>query len=239
VLATLGIATSFWVNVGLLTVGILATSQIRLPSSARPTSRSAAQGLVAGFRYALTQVSVRTLLILIAGVALLGHSHHHLMALFARDVLDVGPTGLGWMLTAPAAGTIVAGLTLGTIGNLSQKGRWLLRLLAVYGVVLLAFAAADHLGLALAMLFVVGATHTAATSLAHTLLQETTEDRMRGRVMGFYMAATQGIGSLGALPGGVLAQLFGAPIAVGLGALGVLLLVFLLAVPTTILRRLD
>jgi MFS family permease len=161
------------------------------------------------------------------------------MPLFARNVLEAGPTGLGWMMTAPAAGTIAAALILGAMGSLSHKGRWMLRLLAIYGVMLLGFAAAGQLSLALAMLFLVGATHTAASSLAHTLLQEATEDRMRGRVMGFYVAATQGVGSLGALPLGVLAQVLGAPVAVAMGAVGVLVLVFLLAVPTPVLRRLD
>jgi MFS family permease len=89
------------------------------------------------------------------------------------------------------------------------------------------------------VLVLVGVAATASTTLANTLVQEEVADRMRGRVMGFYMAATQGMTPLGALPGGLLAEVFGGPFAVGLGAGCLLLLLLTLTLRTDAVRRLN
>jgi MFS-type transporter involved in bile tolerance (Atg22 family) len=91
----------------------------------------------------------------------------------------------------------------------------------------------------LVLLIVVGAAATAATALANTLLLENVADEMHGRVMAFYMDATQGCSQLGALPVGVLAQAIGPSLAVDLSAAVSLLVIVGLAAHARVLRRLD
>jgi hypothetical protein len=92
----------------------------------RTSTRSPWQGLASGARYAWGQPSVRALLLAVAGVSLFGRSYTQLMPVFARDVLAVGPGGLGLLLTMPGLGTILAALGLATAGAVPHKGRWLL-----------------------------------------------------------------------------------------------------------------
>ena len=183
----------------------------------RVSTRSPWQGLAAGARYIWEQPSVRGLLLATAGISRPGRSYTQLMPLFARDVLHVGPTGLGCLLTMPV-GTILAALGLRPPGAVPRKGRLFLAASIVLAITLAIFAASTVFLLSLGVLVLVGIAATASTTLANTLVQEEVADRVRGRVMGFYMAATQGMTPLGALPGGLLAELFGGPFAVGLGA---------------------
>ena len=104
---------------------------------------------------------------------------------------------------------------------------------------LVAFAGSRSFGLSLGVLVIVGAAGTATLTLGNTLLQQTVSDRLRGRVMGFWMVCTQGVGTLGALPAGVVAELWGAPLAVAVNA-GLLLVVLVgLAASRGGIRRLS
>ena len=240
ILATWGTPGNFYLNAGSDLVNLVLLLLIRVPAAPlRASTRSPWQGLASGARYAWGQPSVRALLLAVAGVSLFGRSYTQLMPVFARDVLAVGPGGLGLLLTMPGLGTILAALGLATAGNLPHKGRWFLAAATALGVALLVFAFSTRFVLSLAVLLVVGAAGTASSTLSNTLLQEQVDDRRRGRVMGFYMAATQGASPLGALPGGLLAELWGGPAAVGLGALGLLALVITLGTRTDAVRRLS
>jgi MFS family permease len=151
------------------------------------------------------------------------------MPVFARDVYHVGPEGLGLLLTMPAAGTIAAALALAVAGQVARKGRLFLATALALALALFAFALCPLFGLALPVLVAIGAAGTATLTLGNTLLQQTVEERLRGRVMGFWMACTQGMSPLGALPAGVVAEVAGAPVAIALSAGGLLLLLLALA----------
>ncbi len=240
ILAAWGTAGNFYLNVASDVVSLALLLAIHVPAAPpRASTRSPWQGLASGACYSWQQPSVRGLLLAVAGVSLFGRSYNQLMPVFARDVLAVGPGGLGLLLTAPGLGTIIAALGLASVRNLPNKGRWFLGTSGLLALLLLAFAASTAFVLSLGILLVVGVTATASTTLSNTLLQEEVADRVRGRVMGFYMAATQGASPLGALPGGVLAELWGAPVAVGLGALCLLALVLALSARTDAIRRLS
>jgi MFS family permease len=240
ILAAWGTPGNFYVNAGSDVVSLVLLLLVRVPAlPPRVSTRSPWQGLASGARYIWEQPSVRALLLASAGISLLGRSYTQLMPLFARDVLDVGPTGLGLLLTMPGLGTILAALGLASAGAVPQKGGWFLAASSVLAIALAIFAASTHFLLSLGVLVLVGLAATVSTTLANTLLQEEVADRMRGRVMGFYMAATQGMSPLGALPGGLLAEVFGGPFAIGLGAGCLLLLMLVLSLRTDALRRLN
>ena len=222
VVVTWGLAGNFYLNVVGQLLFLLALLCIRVPATP-PERRGTSpwDSLAEGARYTWRQPDVRMVLLLVTGVSLVGRSYPHIMPVFARDVYDVGPQGLGVMLAMTAIGTIVAGFGLGAAREL-PLARAFLAASAVLALALLWFAASPWFWLALVPLVVVGAALQAATAIGNTMLQQTTDDHLRGRVMSFYLAATWGGTRLGALPLGVLAQVVGAPLAIGLGAAALL-----------------
>ena len=218
VLGTWGIAGNFYVNAGSDLVSLLTLVLIRLPQVWREAPRRSAWAhLVEGTTYTWQDGRVRFLLLVAAALSLLGRSYTQLMPVFARDVFHVGPEGLGLLLTMPAIGTIGAGVAL-SVGSPRAPMRWLLISAAALGVSLALFALTTAFMLALAALTVVGGASSASATLANTLIQQVVPDSVRGRVMSFFMAATWGSWRLGALPAGLVAQVWGAPVATALSA---------------------
>jgi hypothetical protein len=218
-----GLVANFYLNVVGQLLFLLALLCIRVPAApTAPAATSPWDTLAEGARYAWRQPTVRAVLLLATGLGIVGRSYPYIMPVFARDVYEVGPQGLGLMLAAPAVGTILAGVALGAAGNL-PLARAFVAATAVLGLAILGFAASPTFWLALIPLAIHGAALQAATAVSTTLLQQTVDDRLRGRVMSFYLAATWGGTRVGALPIGLLAAVVGAPLAVGLSALALLL----------------
>lgn len=219
VLAAFGTVWNFYINVASDVVCLVAMLLMRLPREApRASTQSPWASLVQGARYSMCEVNVRTLLLATGTVCLLGRPYTQLMPVFARDVFRVGPEGLGVMLTMPSIGAILAVLGIGVIGEM-DVARWFLRSCVATALTLAAFAASPWYALSLVMLVGIGAATSAATALSNSMLLHVVDDRMRGRVMGYYMAATWGGWRLGALPTGLIAAVWGTPLAVGLCAL--------------------
>ena len=230
-----GIPANFYLNVAGQVLGLVTLLTLRgaVPLLAARTA-SPWESLAEGLRYAWQQPTVRTVLLLMTGVSMAGRSYPQIMPIFARDVYDVGPQGLGLMLTMTAVGTILAGVGLGAVQNLPLARAFVVGTAAI-GLALLWFAASPLFWLALVPLILVGATVQGVTAMGSTLLQQTVDDKLRGRVMSFYTASTWGGARMGALPIGFLAQEVGAPLALGLGA--VVLLAALLPVARSHLLR--
>jgi MFS family permease len=186
------------------------------PASSSPVRESPWQSLTQGTRYVLREANVRTLLLAVAALSLLGRPYTQLLPVFARDVFHTGPQELGVTLTMPAIGAVAAAFGLGLLESASTP--WLLAMSVAQALALGAFAASPLFGVPLALLFAMGATSAVASALANTLLLQLVEERMRGRVMGFFMAATWGGWRLGAFPAGLVAEGWGAQPALGLCA---------------------
>jgi hypothetical protein len=224
ILAVWGLPGSFNINVGSDFVSIFAILLVRVPAlSLRRAGSTGWSDVREGLAYCWRSERVRVLLMSIGIVTFLSRPYSQLMPAFARDVFNVGPQGLGWMLTVPALGTIAAGSGLSVIRRMSLVRSFVI-LVAALGLALVGFCVTRSFPLALGLLFVVGGCSTTSNTLINTLIQENVEERLRGRVMALFMAATWGMWRLGSLPVGVAAESFGPPVAVG-GAAVVLLLV--------------
>jgi predicted MFS family arabinose efflux permease len=184
------------------------------PSARRPTlTRSLLDGLhyLAQERLLVAVVS----LALVAGVFV--RPFQTLLPVFARDVLAVGATGLGF-LTAAAGG----GAVLGALGAASlHVHRY--RPAALAASLALPFAAAGFaltrsLVLSCVLLLGVGFCITALETVANSLTLVEVKDEFRGRVISLYTAASMGAPRVGGLQAGWLAGLWGAPLALALGA---------------------
>ncbi len=131
---------------------------------------------------------------------------------FNEDNLGGSAGSFGLLMAAPGLGAVTATLVLASMKNSERKGTLLLGSVFALGISLIALALAPSLWFALPILVVVGATQMAYMTTNQTVLQLSTPDEYRGRVMGIYML-NQGLLPLGSLFSGTIADVWSAPIA--------------------------
>jgi MFS family permease len=142
-----------------------------------------------------------------------------LLPVFARDVLDVGPAGLGVLRAAPAAGALCAALVLSRRPVHRRAGRTLLTVVALYGLTMIVFGLSETMWLSLLALAAGGSVDMVSVVLRQTILPLVTPDELRGRVTAVEMVFISASNELGAFESGVAAALLGAVPAVLLGGI--------------------
>jgi MFS family permease len=140
-----------------------------------------------------------------------------LLPVFAKDVLDVGPAGLGVLRAAPAVGALVSALVLTRRPVRKQAGRRLLTVVALYGLTMIVFGLSETMWLSLLALAAGGAVDMVSVVLRQTILPLVTPDALRGRVNAVEMVFISASNELGAFESGVAAALVGAVPAVLIG----------------------
>jgi predicted MFS family arabinose efflux permease len=159
------------------------------------------------------------------------------LSVFARDVLRIGPEGLGLLLAASGTGAVAGSLLVASGLQSTKAGRTIVIRTFVYGLVIVGVAASRSVYLSLPLLLMAGLLGANFMSANNALLQLRITDEIRGRVMGAYML-TWGLMPLGALPMGLVAGAAGAPIAVASGAALTSILVALVGLTSRGLRDL-
>ncbi len=162
-----------------------------------------------------------------------------LLPLYARDILRVGPFGLGLLRTAPAVGAAVMGAVLAYHPLRQRAGSTMLVSVAIFGLATIVFGVSRHFALSLAALVVTGAADMVSVVIRLTLVQLSTPAAMRGRVSAVNMAFINASNELGEFESGVTAALFGAVPAVIIGGAGTCLVVALWSWLFPALRRLE
>ena len=142
-----------------------------------------------------------------------------LLPVFARDVLGVGPAGLGVLRAAPAVGALCAAFVLAHRPVRRHAGRTLMIVVALYGLTIVVFGLSETMWLSLAALAVGGAVDTVSVVLRQTILPLVTPDELRGRVTAVEMVFISASNELGAFESGVAAALIGAVPAVVVGGI--------------------
>ena len=140
-----------------------------------------------------------------------------LLPVFAKDILHVGPAGLGILRAAPAVGALLAAIVLTRRPVRERAGRTLLVVVAVYGLSIVVFGLSTSMWLSLLALAVGGAADMVSVVLRQTILPLVTPDRLRGRVSAVEMVFISASNELGAFESGVAAALIGAVPAVVIG----------------------
>ena len=140
-----------------------------------------------------------------------------LLPVFAKDVLEVGPAGLGILRAAPAVGALLAAIVLTRRPVRERAGRTLLTVVAAYGVTIVAFGLSTTMWLSLLALAAGGAVDMVSVVLRQTILPLVTPDELRGRVNAVEMVFISASNELGAFESGVAAALVGAVPAVVIG----------------------
>jgi MFS family permease len=162
-----------------------------------------------------------------------------LLPIFARDILLVGPTGLGWLRAAPSIGAICITLGLAYLPPFTRAGRTLLLAVAGFGAATIVFGLSRSFWLSLVMLFALGGFDNISVVIRSTLLLTRTPQMMRGRIAAvnslFIVASNQ----LGGFESGVTAQFFGPTLSVVAGGIGTILVVLLVAWLWPEMRRMQ
>jgi MFS family permease len=222
IVAAWGVAGNFYINVvsDVVSLVVLLMMRVQVPPRAA-TGESNWAGFADGARYVLGSPQVRIMLISLTLLHLLARPYQQFLPVFARNIFDVGPQGLGLLLSMPSLGTILAGFGLAAL-HVKRPTRLFLALYAGVGLSLGAFALAPQFWMAVPLLLLVGASGSGAVTLSNTLLQQTLDDRYRGRVLSFVMVATWGSWRAAAFPIGLAAEAWGAPIAIAASAVALL-----------------
>jgi MFS family permease len=162
-----------------------------------------------------------------------------LLPIYARDILHVGPAGLGVLRSAPAAGAFLVAfaLTRRPIGR--HIGIKMFSAVAIFGLATILFGLSRNLALSLFALFVLGASDMVSVQVRSSLIQLATPDAMRGRVSAVSMLFIGASNELGEFESGGAAALVGTVPAVVLGGIGTLLVVAAWMKLFPPLRRVD
>jgi MFS family permease len=143
-----------------------------------------------------------------------------LLPIYARDILQTGPWGLGLLRSAPAIGALLMSVLLARYPLERRVGRTLFATIIVFGAATVVFGLSTHLVLSLAALSVLGAADVISMVIRFSLVQIRTPDAMRGRVSAVHSLFTGTSNQLGEFESGLTAALFGAVPAVLIGGLG-------------------
>jgi predicted MFS family arabinose efflux permease len=174
-----------------------------------------------GLRFAGRHRVIPRLLATAAAIAVFGTPAVTLAPLFARNLLGVGPEGLGGMLSAVGLGAVAMSLLLASLGDFRKKEVGILVAASAFAAALVGFASSRSFALSLVCLAVLGGAMTSAASLINTVLQQSAPDRLRGRVISLYALAWLGLVPLGNLQAGAVAERFGPAAALLVGAAGI------------------
>ena len=218
--AAYGTATLLLVVAGILILFV--------PRPAQRTMREPAnwETIVAGIRYIWREKIVLGAISLDLFAVLLGGATA-LLPVYARDILEVGPWGLGLLRSGPAIGAIAVAVYLTTHPLRDHAGLVMFLCVGVFGIGTIVFGVSTIVWLSVAALIVMGAVDMVSVYVRETLIQLWTPDQVRGRVNavnGVFVGASNELGEFRA---GVSAWMFGAVPAVVLGGVGTVIVTVL------------
>jgi len=236
VLAAYGAEVVYLLDAASFVAMIVALLLIRPRGAAAPATSVGLDALAEGFRFLWrTPILLGLMLADFLGTFFAGAML--LMPIFASELLDVGPQGLGMLFAAPAAGSALVALAIAVLGPPPLSGATVLVCIGLYGLATAAFGATGSFELALLFLALGGAADGASTVVRQTLRQLLTPDHLRGRMTGVTMIFFMGGPQLGELEAGAVARLFGVRTSVILGGILCTLSAATLAVVLPGLRR--
>jgi MFS family permease len=225
-LGWLGAAGCFYLNSVSFLALIIALLAITLPRHLAEKGPSVWAAMVDGLRYVGQQRTIIVLLSVPSFLSLLGLPFVILMPVFARDLLKVGASGLGYLMAGAGLGAVTSALTLAAQGSIQRRGRYIVGSAALFALALILLAQAKSFAGAFVLLVVLGATMVGTLSLTNSTLQLTSPPELRGRIMSMYNLAVLGLAPLGSLQAGAVAEALGVRFALALG--GTICLVYFL-----------
>jgi len=239
-IALFGAAGNFFVQ-SIAYIGVLVMIYLmHIPKTSSEARQSSAMAnLKEGFAYIWSTPAILALLTLAYVPRVFAVPYQTLMPVFQKDVLKVGPDGLGMLMAAPGVGAVIAVLTLASLANrLKRQGLFLVSSIVVLGFFLIVFSQVRVFSLALVTLVIAGAFQMFFLASTATILQLLVPDELRGRVMSLYML-DRGFMPVGALFAGTTAHFIGAPSTVAVMGVIVIVLALFVAWRVPTIRSLE
>ncbi|HEX9443077.1 MAG TPA: MFS transporter [Candidatus Binatia bacterium] len=211
IIAWAGIRWCYYIDAASFLAVIVCLWLMRIRVAPAPSRREPALGsMIESFAFIRRSGVIWALLVMDASVSFFG-AYRAMMPVFARDILMVGPTGLGALLGAPAIGALVGSGIVMAMGNPRRKARLIVAITLFYTVGVVAFALSRSFALSLAVAFTLGAVDSVGETLRMTVIQLMTPDALRGRVQGLVHVFVIGGPFLGQAEVGLAAAFLGAP----------------------------
>jgi MFS family permease len=218
IIAQFGTPAALFVGCAGFYILALVMSVMRLPVTQRSQGGTLSHDLKEGVSYVWQHSTFATLIGMTFLNSFFGMAYIQLMPVFATDILAVGPSGLGFLLSAGGGGALAGTIIISALGDIRRKGLMITLSALLFGSFIIAFGLSNWYWLSLILLFLAGLVNAFYTISVMTTLQILVPDRLRGRVMGIY-ALTWSIGPLSAMQAGALAIVIGAQGAVAIGGM--------------------
>ena len=231
-LAWLGPAACFALMAGVYALGLAFSSGLggRLGGPGATAPASIGASMRAGLQAAWSSATVRAVLLVTIAMNTLFFPYQHMLPVFARDVLALGPVGLGALVAADGCGALLGALAIAS-GRAQLSHRVLFGgAVMVAPILLVALSGSRWLPVCVALLVVMGAAESSFAAMQSTLVLLAAPERVRGGAMGI-LSACIGTQPLGTLAIGLLAASLGAPLAFTINAMVALLVIVPLAIP--------
>jgi MFS family permease len=187
------------------------------PRKVVPAHKPVLRHLSEGIRYALGFPPIRSLLMIMALVSLVGIPYASLLPVFAKHLLGGGPKAYGLLVAGVGVGALSGAIYLASRSSVRGLGRIIAIAPAVLGGGLIAFSFSRSLVLSLLLMPLLGVGQMLVMASCNTVLQTIVDDDKRGRVMSFYSLSFMGMVPLGNLLAGLLASRIGPPSTVAIG----------------------
>jgi MFS family permease len=223
-IATVGEGMCFLLN-GLSFLAVIAALlAMKIPRRKREMqNRQVIQGLKEGFSYAFGFAPIRSLLLLLGLVSLMGMPYQVLMPIFAGKILHGGPHTLGFLMAASGCGALAGTIYLASRKSVLGLGRIIVISSSLFGIGLITFSLSRVFWLSFLLMLLTGSGMMVQMASTNTVLQTIVEEDKRGRVMSFYAMAFMGMVPFGSLLAGSLANNIGAPYTVMIGGIACIL----------------
>lgn len=187
-----------------------------------------------GFRYTFGFAPIRSIILLLALISLMGMPYTVLMPYFAKNVLHGGPHTFGFLMGSSGIGALAGAIYMASRKSVLGLGKIIPIFSALFGIGLILFALSHYFLLSVALLLVVGLGMLMQMTASNTIIQTIVDDDKRGRVMSFYAMAFVGTAPFGSLLAGVMASVIGAPNTLIIGGVSCIIgaIVFARQLPT-------
>ncbi len=190
---------------------------MRLARAAHPVQEgSALKKLADGFRFAMKDVPIRSVLLLLSVLSLLGLQYSVFLPIFANDILRGGARTMGFLMSSAGVGALIGALHFAARTSYKGLARWIAATSSVCSVGLILFSQSRIFWFSVVVLFFVGFSATVQMAATNTIVQRRVPDELRSRVMAVYATMFMGVQPIGALLAGLVAKHIGAPLTLGI-----------------------
>jgi MFS family permease len=211
-IALVGEGWCFFLNGLSFVAVIVALLMMRIErTKAKPSEDSPLKSLVQGFRFAMSDLPIRSALLLLSVLSLFGLQYSVFLPIYANDILKGGARTLGLLMSFAGVGAVIGALQFAARTHYRGLAKWIAATSMTCSLGLIIFSQARVFWLCTMVLFVVGFAATSQMAATNTLIQNRVPDELRSRVMAVYATMFMGVQPIGSLIAGGVAKRIGAP----------------------------